>query len=76
MYTQTFRLPVPSKFFALCRDARMPIEKEYLKSGAMLINGEPWTIPDYLYHKDEKCWISPRLLPGSHELPDIKDYGY
>lgn len=67
---QTFRVAVPMKFRELCRDAQIPIDEMFLKEGAMLIDGVPWTTPDHLHHEEEKYWISPKLLPNSHELPD------
>lgn len=61
---------MPTKFRVLCRDAQIPVDETFLKEGAMLINGAPWTTPDQLHHEEEKCWISPKLLPNSKESPD------
>lgn len=66
-YLQSFRVPVPTKFQVVCRDAKIPIDRPFL-GGEMLLDGKPWHNPDHLYQEKDKCWISPDLLPKDSKL--------
>ncbi|KAF9444386.1 pseudouridine synthase [Macrolepiota fuliginosa MF-IS2] len=65
-YIQSFRVPVPTKFQVVVRDAKIPIDEKLLK-GEMMLDGKPW---HDLSDKEESCWVSPKLLPEMPEMPN------
>ncbi|KAF5353515.1 hypothetical protein D9756_007881 [Leucocoprinus leucothites] len=60
----SFRVPVPTKFDVVCRDSKIPVDRQLLlRQGRMFVNGQPWTEASYVYRESEKCWVSPELIP-------------
>ncbi|KXN90414.1 NADPH-dependent diflavin oxidoreductase 1 [Leucoagaricus sp. SymC.cos] len=60
-----FRVPVPTIFQVICRDAKIPVDSAWLKGGEMWLDDEPWRNSNHLLLESEECWVSPKLMPGA-----------